>query len=40
VIKREGNLLQEKNRIMEQAPFDYGRKKKEKTFYKPFVAGL
>jgi hypothetical protein len=31
--------LQEKNMIMEQTPFNYGGKKREKTTYKPFVVG-
>jgi DNA modification methylase len=28
-----------KNKVMQQTPFDYGRKKRETTSYKPFVAG-
>ncbi|MDO8723029.1 MAG: DNA methyltransferase, partial [Syntrophales bacterium] len=31
--------MRTKNMIMEQTPFDYGRKKREETVYKPFVAG-
>jgi hypothetical protein len=31
--------LQMKNKVMQQTPFDYGRKKRETTSYKPFVAG-